>query len=600
MNIYQFEFNKTGKDDLVNKHKGLEDWPIVYLIDGDKELYIGETQNIFNRFEQHLNNPARKDLKNINVIYDNEFNKSAILDIEQNLIQLCGADGKYKLQNLNGGQSYKHDYYDRKRYLDKIDDIWEELKKRGIVNTDINEIRNSDLFKYSPYNTLTTEQSDASNKIIKDLIKKLENNIDGTAIINGGAGTGKTIVLINLMYKLINATKFNISKKNNGNSDEDDDENDYYSLFLLIQNFVKNFNLNKPLKIAYICPMTSLRKTIKKVFSLTKNGLESKLVIGPFGIFNDCKDKKILDENGNVKDEYKYDILLVDEAHRLSRRKNISCMGAFDEHCKALGLDKDKATQLDMIVKMSKYRILVYDENQTVKGSDLTDDQFNNALKNSKVLKVSLHTQMRCFGGVEYTEYINNIFDCTQKEFLMMTNNYDFKLFDKVDDMVNQIKILDKKYGLCRNASGYAWEWVSKPYTKLGYKYIMDNGYADIHIDGHDYVWNMTNQEFIISKNAINEIGCIHTLQGYDLNYVGVILGREIDYDPINNRIVIDQTKFFDKNVKNGTTDLKLKDYILNSYKVIMSRGIKGCYVYAYNKNLREYLKRFILLWTKD
>lgn len=597
MNIYPFEFSKEGRNELINKHKGLENWPIVYLINNDNELYVGETQNIFSRFEQHLNNDVRKDLKSINVIYDSEFNKSAILDIEQNLIQLCGADSKYKkLQNCNGGQSYKHNYYNRQHYLSKIDDIWNELRKNKIVNNDINDIRNSDLFKYSPYNSLNTEQNNTCNGIIDDFVSDFIKDIDGTAIINGGAGTGKTIVLINLMYKLATATSYNISKS----IDEEDKDNDYYSIILKIQDLIKIYKHGKPLKVGYICPMSSLRSTIKKVFKLTSNGLKSSMVIGPFDIFQDCKNKNILDEFGNVKEEYKYDILLVDEAHRLSQRKNISFMGAFDEYCNLLKLDKNSATQLDMIIKMSKYRVLVYDSAQTVKGSDISSKQFENALKNSKVLKMKLYTQMRCVGGVEYTEYINNIFDCTQKEFLSMTNNYEFKLFEDVDDMVNEIKILDKTYGLCRNAAGYSWEWISKPYMKKGYQYIVDNDYYDIRIGKYKYVWNMTNQEFIISKNAINEIGCIHTLQGYDLNYVGVILGEEIDYDLINNKIIIDRTKFYDKNVKNGTNDTTLKEYIINSYKVIMSRGIKGCFVYACNKNLREYLKRYINLWMKN
>ena len=104
----------------------------------------------------------------------------------------------------------------------------------------------------------------------------------------------------------------------------------------------------------------------------------------------------------------------------------------------------------------------------------------------------------------------------------------------------------------------------------------------------------MNNKEFIISENAINEIGCIHTLQGYDLNYVGVILGKEIDYDKANNRLVINLDKFYDKYVKQQSDYETVYNYIINSYKVIMSRGIKGCFVYACNKNMQEYLEKFI------
>jgi DUF2075 family protein len=244
-----------------------------------------------------------------------------------------------------------------------------------------------------------------------------------------------------------------------------------------------------------------------------------------------------------------------------------------------------------MIVKKSKYRVIVYDKNQTVKGSDITDEQFNNALKDSKVSRSILTTQMRCVGGELYTDYINSIFTCTQDSKLDLEKDYQFEIFDDVDQMVNTIKTLDKTYGLCRNAAGYSWEWISK-----GKKYdeVIAKGLEDIKIGNYKYVWNMTNEEFIISKNAINEIGCIHTLQGYDLNYCGVILGEEIDYNPTTNRIEVDLNKFYDKYVKNGCAPEIVRDYIINSYKVILTRGIKGTFVYACNKSMQDYLKKYI------
>ena len=116
----------------------------------------------------------------------------------------------------------------------------------------------------------------------------------------------------------------------------------------------------------------------------------------------------------------------------------------------------------------------------------------------------------------------------------------------------------------------------------------------DITIEGHKYIWNMSNVEWILRPSAIDEIGCIHTTQGYDLNYVGVIFGEEIDYDEISNQITINPAKHFDSNVQRGASPEELKTYLINSYKVMMSRGIKGCYVYACNSSLRDYLSTFI------
>ena len=330
----------------------------------------------------------------------------------------------------------------------------------------------------------------------------------------------------------------------------------------------------KELKIGYVVPMKSIRKTLKTVFKETKNGLRANMVIGPFDVFKD-----------------EYDILFVDEAHRLAQYKNIGYRRDFKKNALLMGKDPNDITQLDMIVSRSKYRVLIYDKNQTVKGSDITFEQFNNSLVNSSISSFYLTTQMRCIGGIIYTDYIDNIFNCSQESKLEV-ENYDFKLFNDVDKMINSIKQLDKKYGLCRNAAGYSWEWISKKIK--GYNNVIKQGKEDIKIKNYKYVWNMTNKEFILSENAINEIGCIHTLQGYDLNYVGVILGEEIDYDPSTNRIIIDLNKFYDKYVKQDCSNEEVERYIINAYKVILSRGIKGCYVYACNKNMQEYLSKYI------
>lgn len=88
--------------------------------------------------------------------------------------------------------------------------------------------------------------------------------------------------------------------------------------------------------------------------------------------------------------------------------------------------------------------------------------------------------------------------------------------------------------------------------------------------------------------------GCIHTVQGYDLNYCGVIIGKDIDYDKEKNQIVILKENYMDANGKNGTTPEELKEYIIHIYTTLLNRGIKGTFIYACNKNLQEYLNQFI------
>lgn len=96
------------------------------------------------------------------------------------------------------------------------------------------------------------------------------------------------------------------------------------------------------------------------------------------------------------------------------------------------------------------------------------------------------------------------------------------------------------------------------------------------------------------SKTSINEIGCIHTTQGYDLNYVGLVFGKEIYLDPEDGIIKINRDYYFDIKGKNKTTDLELKHFIINIYKNMMYRGIYGVYIYCMDKNLQNYMKQFI------
>ncbi len=520
--IKTFSFDKE-KFDKIREYKFGRNWPVVYIIEDKNEVYVGQTVNAFYRSKQHYENPDRKKLKDIHIITDEEFNVSAALDIESWLIQYMSADGKYTLQNGNGGLK-NHNYYDRVKYKTKFEIAWENLREMGLVKNTLEDLKNSDLFKYSPYKSLTEDQFFVAKQIFKD-IQKNEYN---TFIVNGKPGTGKTI-LATYLFK-----------------------------------YLKEKDETKNLKIGLVVPMASLRKTIGKVFSKTK-GLKSTMVIGP---------------NDVVKEQY--DLLIVDESHRLQRRKGIMGYGSFDQVNKKLGLDNN-GNQLDWIMKSSKHQIFFYDENQSIKPADVRPENFRKL--NTK--KYELNSQMRVEAGEEYIKFIEDIFDLkTPKQNIF--NNYDFKIYDDVDKMVSDIKEKDKKHKLARVVAGYAWPWHTKPGSRSTQKH-------DIEINGLKLIWNSTAQDWVNSPNAINEVGCIHTVQGYDLNYVGVIIGPEFSYDIENKKLKVDKEKYFDTNGRNGITDPnELEKYVINIYKTLLTRGIKGTYLYVCDENLRKYLKEQI------
>jgi len=568
-NIESFQFSPLGLEQVKQHQKG-KDWPVVYLIHNASELYVGETTSACGRFNQHLANPERDKLDVIEIVFDEAFNKSAVLDIEQTLIKLFAADHSMTLQNRNGGQSSSHNYYQRSAYQHKADLIWGELIKKHLANKPAAVIRNTNLFKYSPYTILTQEQEEISIRILTHMVDCLMAGVEGSAVVSGTAGTGKSIVVINMIscLALSMSTLYDVQDMT---PEERSELEPRIELANKIQDYVRSHG---QLRIGFVVPMTSIRKTFHSVFSDSKSaGLKGGMVIGPQGVLK--------------KD---YDVVFVDESHRLSQRKSLTSYGSFDKACAKLGLDKFSATQLDIIQRCSKYSILVYDKNQTVKSSDLTDVQFERSLELRKIIRQELKSQMRCMGGGFFTDYVDSILATTALEKKSIPG-YDFKIWDDPNAMIRTIRQMDADMSLCRVVAGYGWKWKTKGVTSV--EDALAKGLFDIELKGERYVWNMSNSEWILRQGSVNEIGCIHTTQGYDLNYVAVVFGPEIDYSE-KEGITVNRKKFFDNKVKSGVSDDVLKSFIINSYAVMMKRGIKGCYVYAYNNGLRDYLKKFI------
>ncbi len=567
MVIDTVDFTEEGIRTLANKEKGTN-WPVVYILHNKDTAYVGETSNVMGRLTEHYANSERRILDKAEIILDDEFNKSAILDIEQNLIRLFTADNQFKLQNRNAGQSASHDYYERNKYEAKVPLLWEELRsdKLKLAKREYGDLINDEFYKYSPYTSLTEEQMCAYQDILRDYREKLEKDEEGTIVVEGGAGTGKTILALNLLRT------FALIKKRGIEDlliDSDEDST-------AVNNLVRSVGEKLPdrkLRVAYCVPMGSLGDTLKKV--VKECGLGTGLVLSPSQIAK--------------KHEMKFDVVIVDESHRAKKRKNIMEYGAFDANSEILGLESSECTQLDWIMECSRYRILFYDAGQTVKGSDIGDEMFRETV--GDCTRLHLETQMRCKGGRAFTEYVDDILGCNNPRQEGSFKDFEFRLFADVEQMVQFVRIKDENSKLGRVVAGYAWEWKTQNHSL---DEIREKDLCDIEIEGHRYIWNSTKNGWILSPNAVNEIGCVHTTQGFDLNYVGVIFGREIDYDPLQNRIVINRDMFFDKKVKNGVDDDTLREYILNTYRVLLTRGIHGCYVYACNENMRKYLERYI------
>ena len=218
--IDRFDFEISSVGDIRGlrhyNNKVGENWPVVYVLNNDDEAYVGETVNVARRTEQHLGSAGKQSLTEIRIISDKDFNKSVVLDLESFLIKHMAADGKYKLLNGNNGIQ-DHDYYERSRYEDEFKTIWNKLRKLGVVSRSIEDIENSELYKYSPYKSLGDEQIDAEMEIIKAFEEHKDDPNGVSIIVRGGAGTGKTILAIYLMKLFAD-----INSKGIENDDPDD------------------------------------------------------------------------------------------------------------------------------------------------------------------------------------------------------------------------------------------------------------------------------------------------------------------------------------------------------------------------------------------
>lgn len=551
--IHPYSFSDKGLDEFSLNTFMANSWPVVYIIKNEhtKEAYVGESTNAINRMKNHLSNKERKRLNELLVISCDKFNKSAALDIESQLISYMDADKQYVLQNANAGL-VDHNYYQKSLYRNLFREIWYMLLEKKFAKNPIERLDNTDFFKYSPYKSLSIDQHNSVLEILALLNSKEKNTI----FVEGSAGSGKTVLAVYLM-KLLST---DIQEHHIDETDEI-----YSEQLRKILEFKKQYP--NP-RAALVVPMTSLRNTLKKVFKTVK-GLKANMVIGPTKVSRNH-----------------YDILLVDEAHRLRQRIGLTNYGSFDQANEALGFLKSEGTELDWILKQSKNQIFFYDEDQSIKPSDVDKDRFAN-LKQTHKQNITLVSQLRVKGGTDYINFIDDLLHCRLElgDEPFESDTYELKLYSSLEKMHQDLLAKDKEHGLCRMLAGYSWPWESKK----------NKDAFDIEIEGLKFKWNTTNNDWINSPNAVNEMGCIHTSQGYDLNYCGVIFGREIGFDPATDEITIDPSLYFDKKGKQGIQNPEvLKEYIINIYKTMMLRGIRGTYLYVNDVNLKDYFRGYI------
>ncbi len=570
--IKQYPFTDDGAKSLLDDDKGT-DWPVVYILDGKGNskpiAYVGETSSAYYRMRQHLKNEERKPMANEYVLFNDMFNKSAILDIENMLIEHMHADNKYELQNRNNGQSQYHNYYQRGVYKDLFKDIWKQLKRKGLVQNSLAQVENSNLFKYSPFKQLTMEQYDLEKTILSNIEEALKNNQKREILIEGGAGTGKSILAISLIKYLVDVTTQKIDY-----SDIDDLE-DLIDDYLHMRSELSKY---KNLSIAYVVPLTEFRNSI----------------IETFDSIPALKEVDVINPNDLTKKEGGYDIVIVDEAHHLTTYSRSTNHRPFKQANQRLGFkDTFNTTQLDWIQKQTKkVAIYFYDSKQSTSGADIPAKDFNEIKSSPNNKTYSLKHQIRLVAGENYINYWKQLLNNQTKEDApdFRGTGYDFAFYDNASLLMDKIIERNKECnGLCRVLSGYGFPFTKTRRDKKGKNARRD---YDFILDGKKYSWNEIDGDFLKDDKNLKLIGYVKTCQGFDLNYAGVIFSNDIRYNPETQKIECVIENYYDRSGKIATDDIKTIEDIINSYLVLLTRGIKGTYIYCCDKNLRDYLKR--------
>ena len=573
--VREIEYSSTSLVDLKrqlkssghkNDIKFLFDYPVVYIVNDNKNdqfsVYVGETADIIRRTSQHLTDDIKKENRDdwrdfatssttkMFIIGHNHFNKSLTLDIENRLMLYLSSVGKV-IRVQNRKENPQNEYYTSNELDSIFSKVWRSLRKRNQSLFPIESIvRNSAIFKASPFHKLTEEQIEAKNTIINKIIASISKNQEGTLIlVKGEAGAGKTVLMSSLVDDLLNSEDISFIKDNN-----------YINLIV---------NHNNQL---------SVYKEIERKLNWN-SGSSLEVAMKPTQFLNALRKEKI-----------KAGVVIVDEGHLLLTAKNQAYLGG---------------NHLIDLLAQSKVVVLVYDDKQIMNKSQIWTDNTFFELEHEANLEgnlIELRNQMRIKANPETVNWIRSIIDDCEIKKLTKDKQYDIRIFDSPFELQKAIKLKnkDQKLGISRLVATYDWPYVEE-------KKKQDRPKWFVEIGDWKAPWNQqikpekkdAKLSWIEQPQTINEVGSTFTVQGFDLNYAGVIIGPSVKYR--NGKIMFDISESKNKGavqnrkLENGEMKNFGEDLLKNELNVLLTRGVNGLYIYAVDEELQEALKEAIL-----
>lgn len=573
--VREIEYSNNSLVDLKSQLKSSEhkndmkllfDYPVVYIVNDNKNdqfsVYVGETADIIRRTSQHLTDDIKKENRDdwrdfatssttkMFIIGHNHFNKSLTLDIENRLMLYLSSVGKV-IRVQNRKENPQNEYYTSNELDSIFSKVWRSLRKRNQSLFPIESIvRNSAIFKASPFHKLTEEQIEAKNTIINKIIASISKNQEGTLIlVKGEAGAGKTVIMSSLVDDLLNSEDISFIKDNN-----------YINLIV---------NHNNQL---------SVYKEIERKLNWN-SGSSLEVAMKPTQFLNALRKEKI-----------KAGVVIVDEGHLLLTAKNQAYLGG---------------NHLIDLLAQSKVVVLVYDDKQIMNKSQIWTDNTFFELEHEANLEgnlIELRNQMRIKANPKTVNWIRSIIDDCEIKKLTKDKQYDIRIFDSPFELQKAIKLKnkDQKLGISRLVATYDWPYVEE-------KKKQDRPKWFVEIGDWKAPWNQqikpekkdAKLSWIEQPQTIDEIGSTFTVQGFDLNYAGVIIGPSVKYR--NGKIMFDISESKNKGavqyrkLENGEMKNFGEDLLKNELNVLLTRGVNGLYIYAVDEELQEALKEAIL-----
>ncbi len=574
------------------------------IINGTWSIYVGETNDIVARTKEHwaaarvpkekrkvgnwqyhmledLDDKGNPVIPTVYFFGHKLFHKSLTLDIENKLIDFCLA---METAHTHNGRTNAQGFYSGDDNFDDIFSmIWKKLRKDN-PDLFISEasIQKSAIYKASPNHKLTDDQKRAKQLIIDRTVDAILNEKENQLVfVEGEAGTGKTVLTSSTFYEIME----NVLLKSLG-----------VSGYLLINHDEQR----------------GLYKNMAR-----KLGYSDDIVQVPTKFI---KDRSVMNSSGDeyLPDTKKIvDLVFVDEAHLLWNQTN----QAFDK--------KFKDPQLDEIMKRARVTVIMFDENQILhKGQISTMDYMvkkRELAKNQgpdpaagKYNYIQLVNQLRMNCSTETMEWVDafsktlEIKDLTLNAKSQDDIGYEVKIFDSPVALHDAIKAKASKdeTQLSRIIASYDWEYIDKKPAPASQKYwqVEYNGWT---LPWNEQIYHVDMQPTLKKRQkrrydaldwaekdySINEAGSTFTIQGFDLAFAGVILGPSIRYNKVTKKIWFDEKKrAWDKMTGNRTlqdgTIVNVTDVISqHELRVLLTRGTKGLYIFACDKDLREKLK---------